>query len=130
MFSRVSNWIIMLLIGLAAFGFVMKVITDPMGLLKMVLIIAAVAGLFYFLYKRFMAKRMGPDNGQYKQAARYSAKKYQNNNAGNVLSRKVKPSPKQKAKPSYTKAKAKKRRNDHNFKVIEGKKGKKKNRAL
>lgn len=128
MFPRKFNVIIPLLLGLAAFGFVMTVITRPMYLVKMVLIIAAVGGLFYFLYKRFITKRMGRDLGQYKQAARYSAKKYQNN-TGNFLSKATtQTSPKKKAKPSFNKLK--KRNVNHNLKVIEGKKGKKKNRAL
>jgi hypothetical protein len=127
-FPRKFNPIIILLLGLATFGFVITLFTNPMSLVKMVLIMAAVGGLFYFLYKRFIAARTSKDFGQYKQAARYSAKKYQNDNPGNFISRKIKPSQKPKAKPSFTKTK--KRNNNHNFKVIEGKKGKKKNRAL
>lgn len=130
MFLRKFNWIILLVLGLAAFGFVMTLINDPMYLVKMALIFVAVGGLFYFLYKRFIAGRMGGQvSGQYKQAARYSAKKYQSNNTGPFKSKPVKPSPKPKANASFSKA-TKKRKNNHNLKVIEGKKGKKKNRAL
>ncbi|WP_221565508.1 SA1362 family protein [Alkalihalobacillus sp. TS-13] len=131
MLFRKFNVLVMLILGLAAFGFINTVITNPMYLVRMVLIIAAVGGIFYFLYKRFLAKRFGGGGGKdvnkYKQAARYSAKKYQNQ-PGNVMKKppKIKPSPQ--TKPSVSKKK--KRANDHNFKVIEGKKGKKKNRAL
>ncbi|MGP4080932.1 SA1362 family protein [Pseudalkalibacillus sp. R45] len=131
MLFRKFNVLVMLILGLAAFGFVNTVITNPMYLVRMVLIFAAVGGIFYFLYKRFLSKRFGGGGGKdvnkYKQAARYSAQKYQNQ-PGNVMKKppKIKPSPK--TKPSVSKKK--KRTNDHNFKVIEGKKGKKKNRAL
>lgn len=45
--------IFVLIIGLAIFGLVSSVITDPMGVLRNIGIMLAVVGIFYLLYKMF-----------------------------------------------------------------------------
>ncbi len=94
-----------------------------MSILKMIVVFLAVGAIFYFLYRRFLAKRMGNMSGQFQQAARYSKKKYQTQSR-NVT--KSKPTTKSSFKTNLKKTK---KRRDH-LTVIEGKKGKKKNRAL
>ncbi|WLD92007.1 SA1362 family protein [Alkalihalobacillus sp. AL-G] len=124
LFQRKFNLIILLLLGLSAFGFVITLITDPMSILKMIAVFLAVGAIFYFLYKRFIVKRMGKGMGQYQQAARYSKKKYQTHSR--TVS-KSQPTTKSSFKNNLKKHK---KRKDHHLTVIEGKKGKKKNRAL
>jgi hypothetical protein len=112
----------MVLIGLAILGFGITLITNPLGLLKQAFIIIVVLGGFFLLYKLFIAKRMfggggGRDLNLYRRAAKQSARRYKHQ---------VHQVKKKKPDPLIKKPK----RKDHNFTVIEGKKGKKNNRAL
>lgn len=109
----------MLLIGLAIFGFGITLITDPLGLLKQALIIILVVGGFFLLYKLFLAKRRGgKEFTLYQKAAKQSARRYKQHQIHQT----------KKKRPEPLIKKTKKR--EHNFTVIEGKKGKKNNRAL
>jgi hypothetical protein len=108
----------MLLIGLAILGFGFSLITNPLGLLKQAFIIILIVGVFFILYKLFLAKRRGgKDFTLYQKAAKQSARRYK---------QQVHQTKKKKPEPLIKKPK----RKDHNFTVIEGKKGKKNNRAL
>ncbi|WP_026674897.1 SA1362 family protein [Alkalihalobacterium bogoriense] len=110
------NPLVLLLIGLAIFGFMYTLITDPMRIITQVLIFSAIAFVLFFLYKRFLAKQYGMP----KQSSHRPIKK-----ASNIVPHRSKnPSAIKRSKPLQ------KRKTEHNFKVIEGKKNKKKNRAL
>ena len=69
--------IFVLIIGLAIFGLVSSVITDPMGVLRNIGIMLAVVGIFYLLYKMF-TNSSGSANSQssYKRAAKQSSRKH------------------------------------------------------
>lgn len=117
----------MVIIGLASFGLLYRLITDPMGLIGQLLYIAVFGVIIFAIFKFIMQKRMGGSiNSAFQRAAKQSKRRY------NVTNTK----PKATSKPNFSKFKSKrtlstnKRNKDHNFTVIEGKKGKKKNRAL
>ena len=69
--------IFVLIIGLAIFGLVSSVITDPMGVLRNIGIMLAVVGIFYLLYKMF-TNSSGSANSQ------SSYKRAQNNRAASM----------------------------------------------
>ena len=92
--------------------------TDPMRLIRNIIVTAIVVGLILFLMKRFMfpATSRNPDRQKFVKAARQSKKKF-----------------KSAQKPSSRKKRTAIRRRNvsaSHLTVIEGKKGKKKNRAL
>jgi predicted lipid-binding transport protein (Tim44 family) len=118
LFGRRINLLVTLVIGLGIFGFMFSLITDPMGLLKQALIIGLVIGVIFLLYKKFLVKRRGKDFSLYQKAAKQSARRYKQHQVRNTKKKKIDPLIK----------KPKKR--EHNLTVIEGKKGKKDNRAL
>ncbi|WP_374217596.1 SA1362 family protein [Bacillus bingmayongensis] len=66
-----------LIIGLAIFGLVSSAITDPYGMVKNIVIMLLVVGVFYLLYKMFTSSS-GSANSQnsYKRAAKQSNRKY------------------------------------------------------
>ncbi|SDH50617.1 hypothetical protein SAMN05192534_106131 [Alteribacillus persepolensis] len=131
--SRLSaNPFLILIFGLAALGFGYQLITNPLGLLTYLAVGAAVAVGMYFLFTKVILKRMAMS--QYRQSARPgpSPKKpsFQNKNL-NTKANKHKP---QRSRQSPLKKRTSrpiaKKRTDHNLTVIEGKKNRKKNRAL
>ncbi len=117
------NPFVLLIIGLAAFGLVFRLVTDPLGLFTQLLLYAAIAFGIYFLYKRFMAKRMG---AQITTSHRHKSFK---NKTPNRISNVVPHKRNNNMKKASVKP-LQKRRTEHNLTVIEGKKNKKKNRAL
>jgi hypothetical protein len=99
--------IMYVILSLAAFGLIFKLLVDPSSLIYTLLIAAAVVTVFYGIY-RFLQSRQGGNSThmrKYRQAVKQSKKKNQH--------RKVIP----------------KRRSSH-LTVIDGKKNKKKNGAL
>jgi TM2 domain-containing membrane protein YozV len=129
--NRFSQPIVFFVIGLAIVGLGATLITDPLQILKMILFAAIGIGVVLFLYKWLIAPKMGRIDSAYQRAAKQSKKRYKEKNQ---------PARQPRAKQSHLKvvkskdqllrSKALKRKKEHNFKVIEGKKGKKKNRAL
>ncbi|WP_102345626.1 SA1362 family protein [Bacillus sp. Marseille-P3661] len=134
MFNRPSvHPLIMVIIGLAGFGLLYRLVVNPVGLIKEILIAALVIGIIFLIYKLVMQKRFGATghlNSKYKRAVRQSKKLY---NETSTHTTKVRGLSQQSAikKPlrsAHTHKSSKKR--EHNFTVIDGKKGKKKNRAF
>ncbi|MGC4376522.1 SA1362 family protein [Fictibacillus sp. Mic-4] len=112
MHRQFFNPLIWVIVALAVIGLVFH---SPQGLFTRLIIIAVVLAIGFFLFQRL---RPG-EKGKYAKAVRQSKKKY-----GNHLSI-AKKTTSSKAKT----APFKKRKREHNFTVIEGKKNKKKNRA-
>ncbi|GGE73807.1 SA1362 family protein [Priestia taiwanensis] len=123
MSNRLFTPIVLTIIGLAILG----IASNPTGLLKQVATIAIIVLVFYLLYKMFTQSSSRGNNGKsgYNRAARKSAKKYASSTKqeGNA-SKKV--APIQLLNP---KASTIKKRKQTHLTVIEGKKGKKKDRA-
>lgn len=124
--------IVLLIIGLAGIGLVYRLVVNPFALLKEVFIAAVVVGIIFAIYKYVMQKRVGGNTraeAKYRKAAQQSKKRLYNETS-NHLTTKVRGSSQKhpnNKKPLRTMAAT--RRKDHNFTVIEGNKGKKKNRA-
>ncbi|MDQ0224938.1 SA1362 family protein [Metabacillus niabensis] len=103
---------------------VIGIISNPFWLFRQIAFMAILAIIIYLVYRLFMRKRMSKEYASYLKAAKQSKKRF--NDKGNRQSniRSFSQAKKQ------TKASAiKKKKQSTHLTVIEGKKGKKKNRA-
>ena len=119
----------MVIIALAGFGFVFRLITEPMGLLNQIFVMAIMIAILYAIYKLFLQKRLGQmggsaGNSKYQKAVKQSQRKYKMQPKRIAATKR-----KTKLKNKPLRPIANKHKKRHNFTVIEGKKGKKKNRA-
>lgn len=125
--SRTFHPLVMIIIGLAIFGFFFRLIYHPLQLLTQIALYVGVAALIFFLYKRFMQNRYGVGGGKSPQRpSSFQIKKQKktqkkgnvipHSRNGQLVKRSTRPLTKRSPSPNLT--------------VIEGKKGKKKNRAL
>lgn len=131
MSRRIYHPIAVLLIGLGVVGFLDMAITKPMRILEWLAIAAAIFAIFALLYRRFLNKTAGRSVSGYRRAAKQSLK---------LRKKQVRKS----RRPSHLKlvnsrrlfpkslkdGSLQKRKKEHNLTVIDGKKNKKKNRAL
>lgn len=113
-----------LVIGLAIFQLVSFAVEDPGGLLRNLLTIGIVVVAFYWLYRLFTGQGKNA-NSSYNRAAKQSKRKYAKPNV-TPLNKKLSLDAKNK-KASV--GLLKKKRKQSHLTVIEGKKGKKKDRA-
>ncbi|MDC2863457.1 MULTISPECIES: SA1362 family protein [unclassified Bacillus (in: firmicutes)] len=119
------------IVGLAIFNLVSFTIEDPMGVVKNILIMLGVVGVFYLLYKMLTSSSSSANNSKssYKRAAKQSNRKYGKQNvtplSNNLLKKNASDTKGKKGNTSFLK---RKRKQSH-LTVIEGKKGKKKDRA-
>lgn len=123
---RVMNGIVLAIILLGAIGLITTLISNPMWLLKQIAIYAAIAGVIYLIYRLFMKKRISKDYNSYARAAKKSKRRFddKSNRSSNI--RNIA----QAKKAKRTSAIKKKKQSPSHLTVIEGKKGKKKNRAF
>jgi hypothetical protein len=135
--QRTMQMIVLAVVALAVIGLGYQMIYNPIGLLTRVLFIAGFVAVIFFLYRLYLAKRFGtsiwpkpqgPSRSQLKKAKRTSTASrptsprnasFFRSTSGTAVKKKS-PLPKSPIK----------KRPEHNFTVIEGKKNKKKNRAL
>lgn len=112
-------WFIVIgVVILAALGFGVRLFKDPMSVLTTILILVVVAGVVVLVYKKFSSPS-NPNQKAYNRAVKQSKKKQQRKE-GSVVNY------------SSTQNKNKirtRKKSDVHLTVIEGKKGKKKNRA-
>ncbi|WP_242218823.1 SA1362 family protein [Bacillus cereus group sp. BfR-BA-01380] len=119
------------IVGLAIFNLVSFTIEDPMGVVKNIVIMLIVVGVFYLLYKMLTSSSSSANSSQssYKRAAKQSNRKYGKQNvtplSNNLLKKSASDTKGKKGNTSFLK---RKRKQSH-LTVIEGKKGKKKDRA-
>jgi mannitol-specific phosphotransferase system IIBC component len=122
--NRASYYFVFGLISLAAIGVVGRLIANPSGFLTRIAIVAIISAAIYFVVKRFyLTKPEKRENRAFAKAAKQSKKRLQQKeptqtsrrSSGTVTS--LKKNTKAKKSPSA------------HLTVIEGKKGKKKNRA-
>jgi hypothetical protein len=111
---------------LGVIGMVSRLFADPIGVLRNLLIFTAVAGIIFFAFKRLTKNQPGKrDQRAYVKAAKESKKRFKQRNQSKASGDKVASfSAAQNVKKSKNRKKS-----DIHLKVIEGKKGKKKNRA-
>ncbi|WP_174734158.1 SA1362 family protein [Mesobacillus harenae] len=117
--NKASFYVVTGLLILAAVGIVTSLIKDPSGFLKLIAGVILVGAVVYFLVNRFT--KAGPKKHEqraFMKAAKKSKKRFQHKE----------PSTRGTAMGSLTSIR-KKKKNPSHLTVIEGKKGKKKNRA-
>lgn len=122
--NRTSYYIVMGLIALGAIGIVSQLINDPGSFLKTIAVMAIVIAVIYFLFTRFYQATPSSHKHEqqaFKKAAKKSKKRFKKKEQGPSVS-------KRSSLGSLSAARKKKRDTSH-LTVIEGKKGKKKNRA-
>jgi ABC-type nickel/cobalt efflux system permease component RcnA len=122
---RVMNGIVLAIILLGAIGLITTLVSDPLWLLKQIAIYAAIAGGIYLIYRLVMKKRMGNEYSSYAKAAKQSKRRFDDRSTRGSNVRNIA----QAKKTTKTSAIKKKKQQSH-LTVIEGKKGKKKNRAF
>ncbi|MEC2073817.1 SA1362 family protein [Alkalihalophilus marmarensis] len=136
--QRTMQMVVLAVVALAVIGLGYQMIYNPIGLLTRVLFIAGFVAVIFFLYRLYLAKRFGtpimpkrqgPSRSQLKKAKRTSTVKKATPSRGPNFFKATNGTSAVKKKAPYPKSAIKKRA-DHNFTVIEGKKNKKKNRAL
>ncbi|THE11288.1 hypothetical protein E1I69_15645 [Bacillus timonensis] len=131
---RKSNIVVMILLGLGALGFVYTLFTRPGSLLVQAGMIFLFIGIIYLLYKFVISRRMGgKEHSAYLRAAKQSRKRFKSGSQrkSQTLGMGNKKHTTAATKRSTVSPIHKKRKtNPTHLTVIEGKKGKKKNRAL
>lgn len=114
------NIFVFTLILLAIVGLFTSLFGNPLGLVKQLLVTAAVIGIIYFIYRRwFSGRRAGNSNEQraFLKAAKQSKKRHKRKSS---------------SRPQVSNAQKKRsirKKSNANLTVIEGKKNKKNNRA-
>src|SRR3954447_11829806 len=120
--NRISTFIVVCLIALAALGMVSLLVSNPSGLLLKLAIMIATGAVIFFLVKRFyLPSPEKREQRAFVKAAKRSLKRKQQKESGKQT-RKTNVS-------NITSIRAKKKQTNNHLTVIEGKKGKRKNRA-
>jgi len=130
---RKSNIVVMILLGLGALGFVYTLFTNPSSLLVQAGMIFLFAGIIFLLYKFVISRRMGgKENSAYLRAVKQSKKRFKAGSQRKSQSLGVgrKSTPSASKRSTVASIHKKRKTNTTHLTVIEGKKGKKKNRAL
>ncbi|WP_078552911.1 SA1362 family protein [Bacillus alkalicellulosilyticus] len=112
------NPFVAIIIGMALFGLFYSLLFNTTAFLAQIAIFVGLAFLLFFLYKRFIAKQMNFNSH------RPTTARMQNIPKATPPARIKASAGKKKVRPLN------KKKSEHNFTVIEGKKNKKKNRAL
>lgn len=118
--------ILIMLLSLAGFFLAMELFQNPGGLFKSLLIIVGAATVFYLVFRFFIQDRIGGgrSDARYSKAVKQSKKKYP------AAKPKTNVTPLIGKDSNRVKSSAQKRKSSSHLTVIEGKKGKKKNRAF
>lgn len=126
--KRPSYFIVSSLILLALLGLGSMLFKDPVGTIKWFLLIAAMAAIMFFVIQKITGSSAAQSNNQkaYRKAAKQSQKNQQ------LRSSAAKPKDSNVVTYSFNHSKRKpkhRKKSDVQLTVIDGKKGKKKNRA-
>jgi len=120
--NRISTFIVVCLIALAALGIVSLLVSNPSGLLLNFAIMIATGAVIFFLVKRFyLPSPEKREQRAFVKAAKRSLKRKQQKESGKQT-RKSNVS-------NITSIRARKKQTNNHLTVIEGKKGKRKNRV-
>ncbi|CAG9619240.1 SA1362 family protein [Sutcliffiella rhizosphaerae] len=120
------------LISLAAFALIVNLFENPGGLFRSILLIIGGVTVFYLIFRHFIQGRLGGGtDSRYNKAVKQSKKRYgstgstSSSSASNSSVSPITNKDRAKSKPAVPKRKA-----PTHLTVIDGKKGKKKNRAF
>jgi hypothetical protein len=114
---------VLTLIVLAFVGLGSWLIDNPLGLLRNILVIAAVIGIIFFIYRRWFSHRSGAGSNEQRaflKAAKQSKKRLKKKSPVKAQKSTVSP---------LSKKRSTRKKSNANLTVIEGKKNKKNNRA-
>lgn len=115
------------IITLGAFGFIYTIVKQPFMLFQRIFFMALFVGVFYAIYKLYVKRRSGgKEQLAYMKAAKHSKKRI---NGYHDKKAPVKGSVKKVTPLTKHRLKLEKKKTEVHLTVIEGKKGKKKNRA-
>lgn len=117
-----------ILISLAIFGFGYKLLVQPSQLFSQMIIWAIVIGVIFLIYQLVMKNKTNNEYSAFVKAAKKSKRRYKNKTV-HTSSNRLNSTKKLNGKTTKS-ALSKKRRDHVHLTVIEGKKNKKKNRAL
>ncbi|MET3699202.1 hypothetical protein SAMN05877753_102160 [Bacillus oleivorans] len=124
--NRLKYWLFYIVIALAILGLGNYLWTDPAAFIKNLIFIGVFAAIIIFLFTRFRgtAVHNRKEHKAFVKAAKYSKKrlKMRAEQKNNPINRSI-------SKPSIKKAIHSKKRSAPHLTVIEGKKGKKKDKA-
>lgn len=124
---RLSKIIIPSLIIFAAVGFAAYLFKEPARLLQMLLFTALIVGIFLLVYRFFFRSH---SERRYERAAKQSLKRRKQKHRARVKAPHLRVVGSNPYKLKKDKLHLAKKKEKHNFTVIEGRKSKKKNRAL
>lgn len=119
---RSMNIFIIVVLALGAIGLLTTLVKNPMWLLQQIAFYTVIAGAIFLLYRYTMQRRIGQNHSAYAKAAKQSKRRLDDRDS------KVKSI--SQARKNQKKASALKKTRQTHLTVIEGKKGKKKNRAF
>ncbi|PLS15289.1 hypothetical protein CVD28_23470 [Bacillus sp. M6-12] len=126
--NRSFSYIVYGIIALGAIGLISRMFHDPAGFLRSLLIMAVVAGIVYALYKRLTKDK--PNNKEQRSFSK-AARQSKHRQKGRESASKGKRDNVASFSMAKTSSKLRNRRkSEAQLTVIEGKKGKRKNRAL
>jgi hypothetical protein len=117
------NIMVFTLIILAIVGLGSWLVGNPLGLLRKILVTAAVIGIIYFIYRRWFSHRRGAGSNEQRaflKAAKQSKKRLKKKSTAKTPKTTVSP---------LSKKRTTRKKSNANLTVIEGKKNKKNNRA-
>ncbi|XQY90575.1 SA1362 family protein [Metabacillus sp. HB246100] len=123
--KRRGNGFVITILLLAILGFVTTVVSNPLWLLKQIVIYGAIAGIIFLIFRYFIKKRMGREYSAYSKAAKQSKRRFDVRKTRSSTVKNI-----NQAKKAKANAIKKKKSQPSHLTVIEGKKGKKKNRAF
>ncbi|MFN7251161.1 MAG: SA1362 family protein [Anaerobacillus sp.] len=115
--------LILCVLGLSIIGLLYRLYTEPVALIQQALFMILFAGIIFFLVKRFLAHKLSSGN-YYSSQPQPRKMNYKASAKSNIVPHKKKKETKKFSRPLV------KKRTDVTLTVIEGKKNKKKNRAL
>nr|WP_066293647.1 SA1362 family protein [Bacillus sp. FJAT-29937] len=121
--NRITLFVISGLVLLAVLGITSSMISNPAGFLRRIAVILLVGAIVFYIFKRF--NRSSPKKQEQRafvRAAKKSKKRFNQPDAGKGSSRKA-------SSGSLTSIKRTRKKSSTHLTVIEGKKGKKKDRA-
>ncbi|MEC2075397.1 SA1362 family protein [Metabacillus fastidiosus] len=119
---RSMNGFIIVILTLGGIGLLATLVRNPMWLLQQIAFYAVIAGIIFLIYRYAFQKRIGRGNSAYEKAVKQSKRRFDDRDS------KVKSI--SQARKNLKKGSALKKKKQTHLTVIEGKKGKKKNRAF
>jgi flagellar biosynthesis/type III secretory pathway M-ring protein FliF/YscJ len=115
-------WLILLLGGI---GFTHKLFNQPAAIVRQLLLVVFMIAAVYVIYRLLIRRRIGKEHSSYMKAVHQSKKLHHERDKNTLLKTARAKSTKKGARPSLQR-----KRTTTHLTVIEGKKGKKKNRAF